>query len=63
MISIFLIKTDESTGLLHDKNYLNSVVFQNMASLGQASPSTSENAQELEGTRQVGQDDGVGGVK
>ena len=38
MISIFLTKIDESTGLLHDKNYLNSVVFQNMASQGKHLP-------------------------
>ncbi|MXQ92104.1 hypothetical protein E5288_WYG012372 [Bos mutus] len=38
MISIFLTKIDESTGLLHDKNCLNSVVFRNMASQGEHLP-------------------------
>ena len=38
MISIFLTKIDESTGLLHSKDYLNTVVFQNIASQGKPLP-------------------------
>ena len=54
MISIFLTKIDESTGLLRDKNCLNSVVFRIWRPRASTYLGTSGNAQELEGTRQVG---------
>lgn len=35
IIPIFLTEVDEATGLLRDKNHLNSVVFHDAASQGQ----------------------------